>query len=227
METPRINQHLVALGLADSRRKADELIKQGKVRVNGNVLDNLSYRVQTTDEIAVNGKSGKLRSDIYVVYNKPVGEVCSHQHQGQSPIVFDNLPKSFSTLKIAGRLDKDSHGLVILSSDGEFVQQLSHPSQAKTKTYIVKTQQPLKTELIKQLNEGVKLDDGISVLKASAIKPNILRVELSEGRNRQIRRSLEALGNEVIDLERVSIGHYSNPHLIEGKFEFIKPEAVL
>lgn len=227
MKPPRINQYLVTAGLAPSRRKADDIIKQGRVKVNGSTLTDLSYRVEHSDTILVDNQTGKIRENIYVIYNKPVGQICSHQHQGQSPTVFDALPKNFASLKIAGRLDKDSRGLIILSSDGEFVQQLSHPSQHKTKTYIVTTKQVVTNSAIADLNNGVLLDDGKSTLKVSKIKSNTLRVEMTEGRKRQIRRSLEAVSLDVIDLERVSIGKYSNSHLSVGKFEFIAPKDVL
>ncbi len=227
MELPRINQYLVTVGLAKSRRKADEIIKQGRVKVNGSTLTDLSFRVAPSDTVLLDDQAGQIRSDIYIVYNKPVGQICSHQHQGQSPTVFDALPKNFASLKIAGRLDKDSRGLIILSSDGQFVQQLSHPGQGKVKTYIVKTKQTVAMGEISALNHGVILDDGKSNLKVNKIKSNTLRIEMKEGRKRQIRRSLESVKLDVIDLERVGIGTYSNPHLPEGKFDFIMPEDVL
>lgn len=224
---PRINQYLVSVELAESRRKADEIVKAGLVSINGQTITDLSYRVNPSDRVLVGGQAGKKREDIYIVYNKPAGEICSHKSQGQSPTIFDKLPKSFMSLKIAGRLDKDSHGLVILSSNGNFIQSISHPSQAKNKIYIVKTKQNIPADLLDKLNAGVKLEDGISQLKCSKIKPDTLRVEMQEGRNRQIRRSLEVLKLDVVDLERVSVGKYSNPSLDEGKFEFVKPEDIV
>lgn len=227
MKNPRINQYLVRAGLADSRRKADEIIKSGKVKINGQTMADLSYRVKKDDQVLVNGQVGKIRTNIYIVYNKPTKEICSHKTQGQSPTIFQNLPKSFAKLKIAGRLDKNSHGLVVLSSDGHFTQSISHPSQSKNKVYIVKTKQSITKDAIKKLNCGVILEDGISKLKASKIKSNTLRIELQEGRNRQIRRSLKRVGLDVVDLERVSIGKYFNRNLKEGEFEFVKPEDLL
>lgn len=227
MDNPRINQYLVSAGLAESRRKADEIIKSGKVRINGQTTTDLSYRVSKEDQVLVSGQAGIIRTNIYVVYNKPTGEICSHNTQGQSPTIFQSLPKSFAKLKIAGRLDKDSHGLVVLSSDGHFTQSISHPSQSKAKVYIVKTKQSITNDTVEKLNYGVKLEDGISKLKTSKIKSDTIRVEMQEGRNRQIRRTLKHIGFDVVDLERVSIGKYSNHNLKEGKFEFVKPEDIL
>lgn len=226
MTTPRLNQHLVSLGLASSRRKADELIEQGKVAINGEVVTKLATRVEATDVVMVNGKTGQSKTNIYVGYNKPRGEVCSHQPQDDSPTIFSSLPKSFGSLKIAGRLDKDSRGLVILSSDGQFVNDLSHPSKEKMKTYMVKLRSPITSTQLDKLNDGVMLKEGLSQMVARRIKPKILRIEMSEGKNRQIRRTLEKIGAEVIDLERVAIGNLVL-HWPEGKFEFIKPESVL
>lgn len=225
MTPPRLNQHLVNIGLAASRRKADELIEQGKVEINGVLVTKLATRVGPTDQVTVGGKTGQSKTNIYIAYNKPRGEVCSRQSQDNSPTIFTSLPKNFSSLKIAGRLDKDSRGLVILSSDGQFVNDLSHPSKEKMKTYMVKLRSPITSTQLDKLNDGVMLKEGLSQMVARRIKPKILRIEMSEGKNRQIRRTLEKIGAEVIDLERVAIGNLVL-HWPEGKFEFIKPESV-
>ncbi len=226
-QLPRINKYLVTVGLAESRRKADTLIKKGQVTVNGKVRVDLSYRVLGGDVVEVAGQTGKTRSDIYIAFNKPRGLVCSHAKQASNATIFDALPKSFATLKIAGRLDKDSQGLVILSSDGDFIQSLSHPSNEKSKTYIVTTDKKVPEQGLSALNAGIKLDDGISKLKATLINPTSVRVIMTEGKNRQIRRSFEALELDVIKLERVKIGKYSNPRLMPEKFVFIQPEDIL
>lgn len=225
MTPPRLNQYLVSQGLATSRRKADELIAQGKVEINGKVTTKLATRVEPTDLVMIGGKTGQIKTNIYVGYNKPRGEVCSHQSQDSSPTIFSSLPKSFGTLKIAGRLDKDSRGLVILSSDGQFVNNLSHPSRQKVKTYMVKLRSPITSAQLDKINDGVMLKEGISQMVARRVKPKILRIKMSEGKNRQIRRTLEKIGAEVIDLERVAIGNLVL-HWPEGKYEFIKPESV-
>ncbi len=224
---PRINKYLVTVGLAESRRKADMLIKKGRVMVNGSAQVDLSYRVVGDDVVEVAGHVGKSRSDIYIAFNKPRGLVCSHAKQANNSTIFDVLPKSFASLKIAGRLDKDSQGLVILSSDGDFIQSLAHPSNEKSKTYIVTTNKKVTEQNLSALNAGIKLDDGISKLRATLINPTSVRVIMTEGKNRQIRRSFEATGLDVIKLERVKIGKYSNPRLGPEKFVFIGPEDIL
>lgn len=222
----RLNKRLVELGLADSRRKADAMIFDQRVSVNGANVDDLGIKVSEADEILVDGKQGTAKSDIYIVYNKPRGQVCSHVGQG-AVTIFDKLPKSFSSLKIAGRLDKDSEGLVILSSDGNFVNQLSHPSHNKEKTYIVKTKQPIDAPDIAKLNGGIKLEDGMSKMNVKSIDSQTVRIIMSEGKNRQIRRTLASIGKDVIKLSRIKINGYARPNLAVGEYEFIRPGDVL
>jgi len=217
---------LVKLGLAESRRKADELISQNRVSIDGEICSELGFMANSDSEITVDGKAGKRREEIYIAYNKPKGLVCSHAKQ-KYPTIFDKLPKSFLSLKIAGRLDKDSQGLVILSSDGDFINQISHPSSNKDKVYKVVTKQQLTTADVDQLNQGIKLEDGISKMQAKLTGANSLKIVMSEGKNRQIRRTLEAIGKDVITLERTKVGKYSNPGLEISKHVFIKPEDVL
>lgn len=226
-EDIRINKYLASAGLADSRRKADEMIKAGLVLVNGNRITELSTKLGADDIVEIAGVKGEIRRNIYIALNKPRGVVCSHVNQDNNPTIFDILPKAFYNLKIAGRLDKESEGLVILSSDGDFIQSLSHPSNNKSKTYIVITKEQITQQSISALNAGIKLKDGMSKLKVSAINNNTVRVILSEGKNRQIRRSFAGAQLEVIKLQRVKIGNYTNPRLQPRKFVFIKPEDVL
>ena len=224
---PRLNKYLVAVGLAESRRKADEIITAGRVSINGVAETNLATRVMDADLVELDGQSGKKRKDIYIAYNKPRGLVCSHIKQGSSKTIFEELPIAFANLKIAGRLDKDSEGLMILSSDGDFINKITHPSSRKDKTYLVYTKQDIAQTIVEKLNAGVKLVDGVSKLKTTIIGKNATKVIISEGRNRQIRRSFETLGLTVIKLQRVSIVLYSNRRMDPKEFVFIKPEDVL
>ena len=226
MSQQRLNKLLVKLNLAPSRRKADELIQQGRVSVNGKIQNQLGSMAIISDDIKLDGKAGVMKDEIYIAYNKPKGLVCSHTKQGNKTIS-DNLPNSFSTLKMAGRLDKDSQGLMILSSDGEFVNKITHPSQQKTKSYTVVTKQELQSSDIEKINQGIKLDDGISKMRAKSINANTIGITMAEGKNRQIRRTLNALGKDVIKLERTKINKYSVKGIAEGKYEFIKPGDVL
>lgn len=224
----RLNKRLVELGLAPSRRKADELISSGGVNVNGEVVASLGQTVSETDTITLYGRQGQERPDIYIAFNKPRGYVCTHRVQSnRQKTIFDLLPLNFAGLKIAGRLDRDSQGLMILSSNGEFIQKITHPSQSKVKTYIVHLDKPLSQLDQRATTEGVRLKDGVSKFDAiRSIKPHIVRVELHEGRNRQIRRSFEALGYKVRQLERIKIGSLELGILGPGQHRFIKPNEV-
>lgn len=217
----RLNKHLVDLGLADSRRKADESIEAGQVLVNG-IVASVGTKVLTTDSVTYKGKSGTKREHITIRFNKPVGYVSSHVAEPTEKTLFKLLPKSFAHLKIAGRLDKDSHGLMILSSDGQLVQRLSHPSNGKLKEYVVMLNKEFATVDKPKLTTGVKLDDGLSTfVSAKQLAPKRLRVTLREGRNRQVRRTFEALGYVVTDLERTQLGTTQLGRLMSGTFEFI------
>lgn len=227
MDKQRLNKVMVQLGLVSSRRKADELIIQGRVAVNGVVVNELGSKVDETAEISLDGKTGKQRRAIYIAYYKPRGLICSHSTQGKNKTIFSQLPSSFGGLKIAGRLDKDSEGILILSSDGDFNHALTHPSANKTKTYLVTTKEDMVHSEIDKINVGIKLEDGLSKMNATLIKPRLVKIIMSEGKNRQIRRTLEALDKNVISLKRVRVGNYSNPAILPGKFVFIKPEEVL
>jgi len=218
----RLNKALVQLGLVPSRRKADEMIISGKVRVNDQVTTKLATTVSIeADKITVSGKTGKVSSlkPTVLILNKPTGYVCSHNPQGNDRSIFALLPKQFSNLKIAGRLDKDSEGLVLLTSDGDLANRLSHPRYEKSKLYEVVVDKPLQDAQIKQLSEGVKLHDGISSFdKVVLRKSRQLLVTIHEGRNRQIRRTFSALGFTVTKLKRVQLGNISLDKLPSGKY---------
>lgn len=220
--TTRLNKRLVELGLADSRRKADYLINSGQVKINGKDAT-IGSQVGHHDKITLLGQTGLDRPDISIKFYKPSGYICSHLKNSRSKTIFELLPKAFSKLKIAGRLDRDSKGLMILSSDGHLIQYLSHPSSGKEKEYLVTLTKPFEKTLLKSLVNGVKLDDGISrFVRSTLVQPAKLRVVLAEGRNRQIRRTFEKLGYKVAILERTRIGKTTLGTLTSGKYEFIK-----
>ena len=222
----RLNKRLVELGLSDSRRKADDDIAGGKVYVNGE-LATLGMLLSAEDKVSLAGRTGSTRSDITIAFNKPVGYVSSHTAQNNDKTIFELLPKSFRTLKIAGRLDKDSKGLMILSSNGDLIQKLAHPSQGKTKEYMVELSTRLSPPDKNKLLSGVKIEDGISkFIRVSVINPSKIRVELGEGRNRQIRRTFNTLGYKVVSLERIRHGSTELGLLAPGEFVFLSDRDI-
>ena len=206
-----------------SRRKADELIEKGKVVVNRE-LAHVGLEVSEKDTVVVDGK--KLvpydRSTKIILLNKPVGFVCSRDGQG-SPTVYDLLQKSMHDLKIAGRLDKDSSGLVVLTNDGKLMQELTHPSNDKEKVYTILLSKPLADGDIARFASGVSIgDDRVSKLQVIPLsKPAQYEVRIHEGRNRQIRRSFEALGYHVVELHRTQMGEYTIDHLSPKQFKIL------
>lgn len=226
-ESPtRLNKRLVELNLASSRRAADELISRGQVSINGQITTNMATTVTARDSIKARGKLGhENKSDITIAFNKPTGYVCTHRRQGSQKTIYDLLPKNFSRLKCIGRLDKDSQGLIILTSDGNLVQQLSHPGNLKEKEYVIVIDQPLNSQQIRRLKEGIMINGQLHQIEAiKKITAKSWRLTLISGLNRQIRRSFAALGISVIKLERVRFGNYHLGILPAGQYRFISKE---
>jgi 23S rRNA pseudouridine2605 synthase len=218
----RLNKFL-AFQLGVSRREADELIEKGKVRINSQIAK-LGDRVSTTDAVYVDNKKIDLSQNyIYLLFNKPIGYVCSRRKQGETPTIYSTLPKEYQILKPVGRLDKNSSGLLILTNDGDFAHKMTHPSFKKTKVYEVSLDSPLEP-LHQQLisDHGVKLDDGISKFLISKIDKNTYQITMQEGRNRQIRRTFAALGYKVTRLHRVQFG----PYLLDIASKEYKPITI-
>lgn len=210
----RLNKFL-AERMNIGRRQADSLIEKGQVTVNGTAAI-LGARVQPArDSVAVKGRNVSLAQPTvyrYVALNKPAGYVSSRRQQGDTPTIYSLLPDSLHHLKPVGRLDKDSSGLLLLTNDGDFAHQMTHPSFHKTKTYEVMLNiplQPLHRQMISDY--GVQLDDGPSKLQLERLHEgndtNWL-VKMHEGRNRQIRRTFAALGYTVTGLHRTVFGPY-------------------
>src|SRR5512146_1476309 len=211
----RINQYIArATGL--SRRKADAIINQGRVTING--LDaNLGSRVNEGDQVALDKRSvTPLTKTVTIMLHKPVGYVSSRRGQG-SRTIYELLPTEYRRLKPVGRLDKDSSGLLLLTDDGRLANRLTHPRYNKVKVYEVALDKPLTAADKKLLQRGVELEDGLSRLMIGD-RGQHLTVSLSEGRNRQIRRTFAALGYTVHKLHRISFGEYLLGGLKEGDY---------
>ena len=223
----RLNKHL-AERIGVSRREADELIAAGKVKIN-DAPASLGARLDKNDKVWYNGKIIPFETDyLYIAMNKPIGYVCSRRAQGNTPTIYNILPKEYQKLKTVGRLDKDSSGLILLTNDGDFAFQHTHPKFRKEKVYEVeldKTLEPLHQQMISDY--GVMLDDGPSrFLIIRGPKENdsgTYIVKLSEGRNRQIRRTFAALGYTVTKLHRTNFGKYGLAGLKPGECAIIKP----
>lgn len=205
-----------------SRRKADALIEAGGVSINRKTA-HTGMKVDDNDIVVVEGKRlmPVQRKITVVLLNKPEGFVCSRDGQG-SPSVYDLLQQRMQDLNIAGRLDKDSSGLVVLTNDGQLQQELTHPSYNKEKIYIAQTDKPIAAADVKRLQEGVNIgDERLSKLNISRMPGGKLKVTIGEGRNRQIRRSFESVGHRVTTLHRIKLGPYSLGSLQTQQFKEI------
>ncbi len=217
----RLNKFL-AERLGVSRREADELISAEKVLVDGKPAT-LGARIDKNNKVCYNKKTIPFGVDfLYLAFHKPVGYVCSRRAQGTAPTLYDLLPKKYQHLKTVGRLDKDSSGLILLTNDGDFAYQMTHPKFRKNKVYEVeldKYLEPLHQQMISDY--GVMLDDGPSKFKVIKMAPSSYQVILSEGRNRQIRRTFAALGYQVTRLHRIQFGKYELGDLKPGFYVII------
>lgn len=223
MTPQRLNKYL-ATNFGISRREADILIQKGAVKINGKNAE-IGQRVNEGDKVTLDGKEIVQQKLIYIALNKPAGYVCSRKRQGNAPTMYELLPKELQNLKSVGRLDKDSSGLILLTNDGDFAFRMTHPKFYKTKKYTVtldRALEPLHQQMISDF--GIKLPDGISKMELERIDDSRLNwdVTLHEGRNRQIRRTFDALGYKVVTLHRYQFDNYKISNLKPGKWEEVK-----
>lgn len=213
----RINKY-IAQATRFSRRGADAAIAEGRVLVNGKPP---TSGVDITDEDTVTIDGRPVASNIQmqtIMMHKPPGYVCSREGQG-SLTVYDLLPAKYHNLNTVGRLDKDSSGLLLLTNDGRLAEELTHPSHQKEKIYEIRLNRQLTPKAIEEITkQGVQLEDGISKFQLVAMNDTNYdwKATLTEGRNRQIRRTFEALGYTVINLHRTHFGDYQLGSLEPG-----------
>lgn len=221
----RLNKYL-ALQLGISRREADILIDAGSVTINSTPAV-MGSQVKPGDQVAVAGRNLQQETveHQYIAFNKPKGYVCSRRAQGENDTIYKLLPPALHRLKPVGRLDKDSSGLILLTNDGDFAYRMTHPKFKKTKIYHVRLDHelaPLHQQMISDF--GVDLEDGksqLSLMRMSESSRKEWEVTMSEGRNRQIRRTFAALGYKVTRLHRVQFGHYSLGDMKRGAYQSV------
>lgn len=215
---PRLQKFLASSGVA-SRRKAEILIRQGRVTVDGEVA-HLGSRVSPESEVRVNGLIVGPEAPHYIMLNKPTGVVTTAEDpQGRQTVL--DLVESDVRLYPVGRLDMDTSGLLLLTNDGELAHRLMHPSFGIDKTYAVFVRGKVAQQTAAQLASGIELDDGLTapgscrVVQATADR-SMLELVIHEGRNRQVRRMLDAVGHPVMGLSRVKYGPISLGDLKSG-----------
>ena len=229
----RLQKIIAASGLT-SRRKAEEWILQGRVKVDGQVVTELGVKPRKGALIEVDGKAIACEDKVYYVMNKPKKVLCTLNDEHDRRTVVDLMMDVPQRVFPVGRLDYDTTGVLIMTNDGEFANEIIHPRYHIAKVYEVTINGILKTEEIKQLEQGVVLDDGIKTLPAKlwvtnkdfAHEQTMFELTIQEGRNRQIKRMLEVFGYEVRRLHRRSLGPITVRGLNPGEYRLMKPFEV-
>ncbi len=227
----RINKYIAQTGFC-SRRKADELIEAGKVRLNGKVVTDFSTTVGKKDKITINGKPiSNVREYTYIRYYKPAGYITTKSDEKGRKTIYDILPPEVQNLKPVGRLDKASTGLLIMTDDGELINKMTHPSVKIPKIYRVCVKGKIEQNDLIRWAKGIEIEKGkIAYAEAEVIDiedgNTVLTVVLRQGMNRQIRKMADAIGHPVISLKRTHHGSIDLLGLQKGAFKYLKPSQV-
>lgn len=225
----RINKFLSLCGVA-SRRAADEIVREGRVQVNGEVLDEPGREVDEGDDVRVDGKrvSPPKRHRI-ILFHKPAGCVCSASDPQDRATVYDYLPAEYRSMKYIGRLDLQSRGLLLFTDDGDLIYRLTHPKFEVPRSYYVWTTRPLSRSAADRLIAGVEIgeNDRGEIEKGHAeeifFDQGFFEMVLCDGKNREIRRMLEAVGYTIRDLKRVSYAGITLGNMRPGEFRELSP----
>ncbi len=220
----RINRFLARSGVG-SRRKVEEQILSGQTSINGKTVTNLATNVDPQkDIIYLSGKKIELPEFVYLALNKPEGYTVTKNDVHAKKTVFELLPLTPGLVAV-GRLDRDSCGLLIFTNDGDFAQNLIHPSKSIEKEYMVHTKEPLPNLALTQLRKGVKLEDGFVKPISVTQTTDGLKIAITQGKNRQIRRMIKAVGADVVYLQRTRIGIIKLSGK-EGQFRNLSEEEI-
>lgn len=235
MENIRLQKFLSNAGVC-SRRKAEEYILEGKVKVNGEIVYELGMKIDPLqDEVLFNGKTVKLENDkVYILLNKPIGYVTTVKEQFGRQTVIDLLKGVKQKVLPVGRLDMYTSGAIILTNDGDFIYQVTHPKYEIEKTYQVTVKGIVTNEDIEKLKNGVQIEDYISgkakvkILKIDQDKKiSRIQITIHEGKNREVRKMCIAIGKSVIALHRSKIEDIDVKNLKLGEWRYLSKEEVL
>lgn len=222
----RLNKFIASSGLC-SRRKADELIESGKVLVNGKVIKEMGFQVGPKDKVVIDKQLIKPQRHEYYKFYKPAGYITTSDDEKGRKTIYDVLPKELQNMKPVGRLDKDSTGLLILTNDGELINQLTHPSVKVTKVYTVSVEGKVTINDLEQFAKGIEIEKGkIAYADAMILEydknETMLQVILTQGMNRQIRKMFDYVGHPVVSLKRIQHATISLDGLKRGQVRMIK-----
>ncbi len=227
----RINKFIAAAGIC-SRRNADMLILDGRVTVNGSLVKEPGMDIREQDVVLVDGERiGSATKKYYIALHKPDGYVTTTDDPFGRPTVMELLGDIDARLFPVGRLDYHTEGLLLLTNDGDFANAVTHPRNEIYKTYIARVSGFPTLAKLGRLQRGIQLEDGKTApCKAMVIRQEPDGVEISisirEGRNRQVRRMMEAIGHKVLHLRRISVGNIQLGHLPKGKWRHLTPREI-
>jgi 23S rRNA pseudouridine2605 synthase len=226
----RLQKFLADAGIA-SRRAGEQVILDGRVEVNGEIVRRLGTKVDPLhDKIRVDGQPVRAKRKLYVALNKPRGCVCSRKDELDRPTIYELLPKEWGNLYSVGRLDYDTEGLIFLTNDGEFALRLTHPRYEVNKKYVATVEGRVERDMLSTFvrgvfHEGEKLKAHKARLVSATKSVSVAELELMEGKNREVRRLFESQGATVKRLQRVQIGKIKLGELKPGKWRTLtEPE---
>ena len=224
----RINKYIAHAGIA-SRRKAEELIKQGLVTVNGQVIRELATTIKSGDRVEVNGQPIYNEEKVYYLLNKPRGVISSVTDDKGRPTVVDLLPNVTERIYPVGRLDWDTSGALILTNDGDFTDEMIHPRNEIDKVYVARVKGIADKEVLRPLTKGVKIDGKKTkpaVYEILKVDRSIIQLTIHEGRNHQVKKMFEAVGLQVDKLSRTQFGHLNLTGLRPGEARRLNKKEV-
>jgi len=228
----RLNKFLSQAGVA-SRRDADRMIAEGRIGVNNEVVQKLGTKIDDgKDVITVDGQRIKPQAQFqYLIVNKPRGYLVTLKDPMARPTILDLIPKLKSRVYPVGRLDFDSEGLLLLTNDGELAHRLMHPSYGIKKVYLVTVQHIPERSHLRMLEKGIRIDGKKTSpakvrLLQSGSKRSLIRIELTEGRKREVRRMFAAIGHPVQELKRIQFAGISLKNLKPGRWRYLTPDEI-
>jgi len=229
----RLNRYVAHSGLC-SRRKADEYIKAGEVRVNSEVIYEPGFRLQKGDKVYYQNKILVVEKKVYILLNKPRGYLTTTQDDRERKTVMDLIGKAHENLRVypVGRLDRNTTGLLLLTNDGDLAQQLSHPSGNIIKVYQAELDKPITYDHLTEIRKGILLEDGLALVDEiditnPPVDARFVGVAIHIGKNRIVRRLFEHLGYDVVKLDRVSYAGLTKKDLPRGKWRYLDEKEVI
>ena len=226
----RLNSYIAKSGIC-SRRDADELIKDGKISVNGTIVTELGTKVGSRDSVKYDGQPVRKEKLVYILLNKPKNFITTTKDPEERHTVMELVANACQErLFPVGRLDRNTTGLLLLTNDGDLADSLSHPSNKVQKLYQVELNQPINSEILQKIRNGITLEDGEIQADEIEIVTNdrkVIGIELHSGKNRIVRRIFEFFGYKVTKLDRVMYADLTKIDLPRGKWRYLKEKEVV